>query len=343
MKLLFTQESDFRRERDFGGKIGATFDFLSSQFKPFVKTLAYFALPGALLIGIGLGLFMGKASGFYAALFQGAQRGGAAAMGNVDPLAMYRGWGGVGLLLTMVGGLVTFIFLSSTVYAYVRVRLNLAADQTVQPSQVWSWMRPRLGRMVLACLLLGGLSMVVMLVFGVVFAGIAALGGAGGAILLVILVYIAIIWISVCLSLYFPVLWLEDVGPMVALTRTFYLIHGKWWSTFGLGMVMVLIQSTMSYLFAIPMYGLLMMDVLQLTKTGTPNDTSLLMQAATLLYSGSAVLLLALPLLAMSFQYFNLAERRDSIGARQQLAMLGQTATPEAASHSYRPDEEGEY
>ena len=138
-------------------------------------------------------------------------------------------------------------------------------------------------------------------------------------------------------------MWLEDLGPMQALRRCFYLIKGKWWSTFGLVMVMFLIQSTMSYLFAIPMYGLLMMDVLQLSKTGTGHDSSLLMQAATLLYAGSAVLLLALPLLAMGFQYFNLAERRDSIGARQQLALLGQTATPEATNSYYRPDEEGEY
>ncbi|GAB3576286.1 hypothetical protein [Hymenobacter daeguensis] len=343
MKTLFTQESDFRRERDFGGKVGATFDFLGSQFKPFLKCLAYFALPGALLMGIGLGLFMGKATGFYATLFQGTRRAGAYAMGDYDPLAMYRGWGGVGLALTVLGSLVTFMLLSSTVYSYLRVRLNLPAAETVQPRQVWDWMRPRLGRMVLACLLLLGLSLVIMLIFGGVFAGIAALGGPGWAIMLILVLYVVIAWIGVGLALYFPVLWLEDLGPVAALTRSFYLIKGKWWSTFGLGFVMVIIQSTISYIFAIPMYGLMVMDVLQLTKTGTPHDTSLLMQAATLLYSGSAVLLLALPLLAMGFQYFNLAERRDSIGARQQLALLGQTAAPETTSHFYRPDEEGEY
>jgi hypothetical protein len=342
MKFLFTQESDFRRERDFGGKVGATFDFISSQFKPFVKCLAYFALPGALLMGIGLGLFMSRATGVYAVLFQSA-RSGANTLGSFDPLAMYRGWGGVGLALTALGSLITFMLLSSTVYSYLRVRLNLASAATVQPRQVWAWMLPRLGRMLLACLLLLGLSIVAMLVFGMLFAGIAALGGAGWAVLLVFLLYGAFIWIGVGLALYFPVLWLEDIGPTAALTRSFYLIRGKWWSTFGLGFVMVLIQSTISYVFAIPMYGLMMLNVFQLTKTGAPNDTSLLMQAATLLYSGSAVLLLALPLVAMGFQYFNLAERRDSIGARQQLAMLGQTAAPETTSHFYRPDEEGEY
>lgn len=343
MKLLFTQESDFRRERDFGAKIGATFDFLGSQFKPFFKSLAYFALPGALLMGIGLGLFMGKATGFYAAMFGAAKRGGASAMNNVNPLDMYRGWGGVGLALAMLGGFVTFFFLSSTVYSYLRVRLYLPATETVQPRQVWDWMRPRLGRVLLAGLLLMGLWLGAMVVLGLVFAGIAAAGGAGWAVLFIILLYVAVIWLAVCLGLYFPVLWLEDVGPMEALRRSFYLIRGKWWSTFGLGLVMVMIQSMMGYMFAIPMYGLMFMDVLQLTKTGTASSPSLLMQAATLLYSGGAVLLLALPLLAMSFQYFNLAERRDSIGARQQLAQLGQPPAPEPTSHFYRPDEEGEY
>ena len=343
MKPLFTQESDFRRERDFGAKVSATFDFLSSQFKPFLKCLAYFTLPGALLMGIGLALFMGKATGFYAALFSASRTGGAHAMGSVDPLAMYRGWGGVGLALTALGGTVTLVLLSATVYGYLRVRLHLPAAETVQPRQVWGWLRPRLGRMVLACLLLLALWLGAMVVLSMVMGGIVAMAGVRWMFLFVFVLYAAIIWLAGCLALYFPVLWLEDLGPAQALSRCFYLIKGKWWSTFGLGMVMVIIQSTMSYLFAIPMYGLLMLDVLQLNKTGTAHGSSLLMQAATLLYAGSAVLLLALPLLAMGFQYFNLAERRDSIGARQQLALLGQTATPEAANHYYRPDEEGEY
>ena len=347
MKLLFTQESDFRRERDFGAKVSATFDFLSAQFKPLVKSLAYFALPGALLMGIGLGLFMGQAAGFYATLFKGARAGsygsndGAA---RFSPLSMFSGWGGVGLLLSVLSGIVTFILLSSTVYSYLKVRLHLPAAETVRPRQVWDWMAPRLGRMVLACLFLAGLWLVAMLVFGAVFAGIAGVSGGGGwAFLFIFVLYGVLIWLAGSLVLYFPVMWLEDLNPVQALRRSFYLIRGKWWSTFGLFFVMSLIMSMMSYLFAIPMYGLLMMDALQLGKTGTPHDSSLLMQAATLLYSGSAVLLLALPLLAMGFQYFNLAERRDSIGARQQLALLGQTAVPETTSQFYRPDEEGEY
>ena len=343
MKPLFTQESDFRRERDFGAKVSATFDFITSQFKPFLKCLAYFTLPGALLMGIGLALFMGKAVSFYAAMFSAARTGGANAMAGVDPLAMYRGWSGVGLGLTALGSIVTLVLLSATVYSYLRVRLHLPAAETVQPRQVWGWLRPRLGRMLLACLLLLGLWLGAMVVLSVVMGGIVAVAGAGWMFLFIIVLYAAIFWLAGCLALYFPVMWLEDLGPMQALRRSFYLIKGKWWSTFGLVMVMFIIQSTMSYLFAIPMYGLLMMDVLQLSKTGTGPDSSLLMQAATLLYAGSAVLLLALPLLAMGFQYFNLAERRDSIGARQQLALLGQTATPEAANNSYRPDEEGEY
>ncbi len=343
MKSLFTQESDFRRERDFGAKVSATFDFVSSQFKPFLKCLAYFTLPGALLMGIGLALFMGKATGFYAALLSATRAGRANAMGSVDPLALYRGWSGVGLGLTALGGIVTLVLLSATVYSYLRVRLHLPAAETVQPRQVWSWLRPRLGRMLLACLLLLGLWLGAMVVLSVVMGGIVAMAGAGWMVLFIFGLYAFIIWLAGCLALYFPVMWLEDLGPMQALRRSFVLIKGKWWSTFGLAVVMVIIQSVMSYLFAIPMYGLLMMDVLQLSKTGTAHDTSLWMQAATLLYAGSAVLLLALPLLALGFQYFNLAERRDSIGARQQLARLGQTATPEATNRYYQPDEEGEY
>ena len=341
MKLTYTHESDYRRERDFGAKIGATFEFLSSQFKPFVKCLAYFVLPGALLMGIGFGLFMGKMTSFYGMLFKGARNGGANAMAGFDPLSLYRGWAGIGLALAFVGIMLAFLLLSSSVYAYLRVRLNLPADETVQPRQVWAWMWPRMGRMLLACLMLMGLGFGVMLVMGAVMGGIAfATGSSGWIILPIIALYVGLAWLSICLALYFPVLWLEDVGVGTALSRCFYLIKGKWWSTFGLILVISIIQSTISYLFAIPMYGLMFVQALQLTGG---NESPLLMQAAALLYAGSAVLLMALPLLALAFQYFNLVERRDSIGALQQLALLGQTAAPEATNRYYQPDEEGEY
>ena len=33
----FTQEADLRRERDFGAKVAATFEFVVAQFRPLFK------------------------------------------------------------------------------------------------------------------------------------------------------------------------------------------------------------------------------------------------------------------------------------------------------------------
>ena len=342
-KLTYTQESDFRRERDFGAKISATFEFIAAHFKPLFKCIAYFVLPGALLLGIGFGLFMSKASGFYAAAIQGAQNGSSGPL-TTDPLAMYRGSGGIGVVLIIIGGTLAFLLLTSTVYGYIRVRLNQPPTEPVQPAQVWAWIRPRLGRTVRAGLLLGGLVLAVLVAVGLVAGGVgAAAGNSGGGIALVVLlvfgVYGVLIWLTVTLSLYFPVLWLEDVGVMEALRRCFYLIKGKWWSTLGLSFVIGLIQGSISYIFIIPMYALMFLQALKVTSEESP----VLMSGAALLYAGGYMLLSTLPLLAHSFQYFNLSERRDSLGSRQLLGRLGQTAAPQVSNLQYQADEEGEY
>ena len=329
-KATYTREADFRRERDFGAKVGATFEFVAAQFKPLIKCLMYFVLPGALLAGIGMGLFMGNFMGLMGlANTQGANSKLSAEAVQAN---LFTGTSFVGVGLAIVGFLVAFLLLSSTVYAFVQVRMSTPPDEVVQPARVWQFMRPRLGRVVLAWLLL---TVVITLGLGLL-GGALAMVGPG----FVVLLFPLLIWMAVCLTLYFPALWMEDDGVVSALRRSFYLIKGKWWSSMGLYLVMSFITGVVNYLFIIPFYALMMARLL----LKTPGlDSEMLSVGAMSIYALGWVFTATLPLIAMMFQYFNLVERKEGVGMRQILASLGQTATPQVSNATYRPDEEGEY
>ena len=332
VKVTFTHETDFRRERDFGAKVGATFDFVAAQFRPLLKCLAYFVLPGALLAGIGMGLVMSGVMSKIPLSGSSGHLGGSAGVASQYGNSPLSALSFVGIGLSALGLLLAFLLLSSTVYGFVRVRMSTAPAEPVQPARVWAFVWPRLGRVVSGWLLLG---IVVFVGMGVVGGALALLGPG-----FVVLLFFPLVWATVCLTLYFPVLWMEDGGVATAFRRSFYLMRGKWWSSLGLYLVMSMIAGTINYVFLIPFYGLLMVR----TVLKVPGfDSELLSVGAMCLYALGWILTAALPLVAMLFQYFNLVERRDGTGLRLLVDSLGQTAAPQVSSATYQPDDEGEY
>ena len=328
-KATFTREADFRRERDFGAKVGATFEFVTAQFRPLVKCLAYFVLPGALLAGIGMGLLMGN---FLSRMPFAGPRSRLSAMAQQSGDSSFSALSFAGIGLSAVGFLLAFLLLSSTVYGFVRVRMNTPPAEPVRPGQVWAFVWPRLGRVVGGWLLLAIIMVIGMGVVG----GALALLGPGFVVLLVF----PTVWVVVCLTLYFPALWMEDDGVVAAFRRSFYLIKGKWWSSLGLYLVMSMITGMLNYLFIIPFYGIIMAR----TMLKIPGfDSEILSVVAMSIYALGWILTAMLPLVAMLFQYFNLVERKDGTGLRLLVESLGQTAAPQVSGATYRPDDDGEY
>ena len=329
-KMKYTREADFRRERDFGAKIAATFEFVAAQFKPLFKCLAYFVLPGALLAGIGMGLFMSKMLAMMPPVSSTGH--GPMVVARNYSSNPFAGTSFVSIGLATVGFLAAFLLLSSTVYGFVRVRMNLPADEIVQPAQVWAYISQRLGRVVGAWLLL---TLVMLVGMGAVGGSLALLGPG-----FVVFLFLPLVWATVCLGLYFPALWMEDEGVLAALRRSFYLVKGKWWSTLGLYLIISFITGIINYVFLIPVYGL-MMTRMVLKLPGS--DSELLSVAAMSIYALGWIFTACLPLLAMLFQYFNLVERKEGVGLRLLVGTLGQTAAPQVSSAAYQADEEGEY
>lgn len=340
MKNPYTTPADFWQERDFGAKITAVFEFIGAHWRQLGKCLVYFVLPGALLMGIGLGLLTNSMWNRMGTSFQSARLRTPAGSGyQLGSAFNFQGMG-----LAFVGGTLATLLVVGSVYGYLRARLRLPAAEPVTPAAVWLEMRARLGRMLLVLALGVGTYALVVGLGSVFIVGLVAKGGGPSAssigllMLLFMALFVAIGYLAVVLSLYLPVLWLEDLGIFAAVGRCFQLVRGKWWSTLGLLVVASLLQGVLGIVFIIPQYAVLAGKMLQLPGLGS--DVLGLM--AQTLYAVGVLFTYCIPLLALAFQYFNLAERREGYGLRLLVDGLGQPA-PAVASQHYQPDEEGEY
>ncbi|TGD78876.1 hypothetical protein [Hymenobacter wooponensis] len=345
--LPFTHASHFLKERDFGQKIEASFDFVRAHFKPLGKALLMIVLPTALVIGLVSAVL---ALQWFSTL-QGlqnstqAKNNPAAIMGSVVS-DVFLSPAYISILLGALVLITTFVL---TVYGYVTLRMDTAPEQEVTVSAVWQLVRQRFVGTALALVglgvTLGVLSFAVSMVGGLLSLLLVGSGGmmAGfGAVLMMCLIFGGTTYVSVTLSL-FLIIWVrERLGFFATIGRSFRLIWGKWWSTFGLLMVMLII--CMMLMFALMLVTSLISSPLALIKSngtleGTARVGFILANALSTLLS---LVIYPLILLALAFQYFNLVERKEGESLHYLVDAIGQPA-PEAQPQVLLPDDEGEY
>ncbi|GGG55923.1 hypothetical protein [Hymenobacter glacieicola] len=340
--LAFTKPTDFLRERDFSQKIEATFDFIRVHATPLGRVLATLVLPLALVTGIGVGLLQGQMLSTFGDMARQARQG--LPRDILPPI-----FTSPSLWITMLGGLLLLVVLHLVVYGYVVLRAGKAdPDAPVTPAEVWALVKSRFLGMIgsfigLVFVFIAG-TMLIGFVMSIVGVALAAVAGAWVGIATVLSLYFFMIYAMVALSLYFVVWLREGRGFFGSIQRCFQLVWGKWWSTFGLIMVMFLMLWLIMVLVlvALSTVGLPFTDLL----SGRATDFSPLVRVLLIVYSAIQTLIslvfYPLIMIAICFQYFNLVERRDGEGTRLLVDSIGQTA-PTAAPQALRPDDEGEY
>ena len=319
MRLTFTQEADFRQRRDFGQKFSATFEFIAAHWRGLGRCLLVMVLPVMLISGILTGLVQSKfllASGETARVSKGRALdtflSQMTAMNSVRQSPTY--W-----LSVAVGGiLLTMLVL--TVYGYLLNCLRpTPTNEPIGPQQVWAVVKQDF---VSSYFSYFGLAL--LTIIGFFFLAVPG------------------IYLSVAFSLFYVIKLVEGQGFVANCRRCLSLIRGKWWSTFGLLLVMLMILGVvLGVLGGLLGGGMLMLGKLAgLTETSASRE--ILVVTSTAL--GSLLNLFIYPplLMAIAFQYFNLVERRDGTGLHQLVNQIGQAPAP-VQNAALRPDEEGEY
>ncbi|NVO29845.1 hypothetical protein [Hymenobacter lapidiphilus] len=341
--LAFNRPTDFLRRRDFSQKMEATFDFIRAHATPLVRVLVVLVLPLALLTGIGTSLLQGQMLGTISTLK--AQAGGSSADNTMSSTMMTGIFTSPTLWLTMLAGILLFALLHLVVLGYVVLQAERTTDEPVTAGEVWQLVKARFLGMVGTLVGLVALFMVGSFAIGGVLMATGSLLSSAPWIIfpLILLLYVAMFYAIAPLSLYFMVWLREGRGFFGSLTRSFRLAWGKWWSTFGLIMVITLI-----------MYLILMLSMVVLSAFGLPfaglmsgeletGSTRVLLIVYSALQSLITLIYYPFILVAISFQYFNLVERLDGTGTRLMVEAIGEPVLATAVPQALRPDDEGEY
>ena len=318
MQNTFTKPADFWQQRDFGKKISATFEFIGAHWRPLGQVLLYLVVPVALVQGILNMVLQSQLLGTLRQVSSGQSAGGAYSFSG--RFAMYSTLVQSPLyLLNNLLAVALHAVLVLSVYGYLlRCVYPTQAGAPITVADVWEVVK----RQFLSTFFsLYGVWIIIIL---------------GFVVLLVPGIYLGVV-----LSLFFVVKVLENTGFGTTINRCVSLTRGKWWSTFGLLFVMLLI---IYFMFAsLGIVAALFSGVrsLLLSSGKLPSSFFVFITA----FSGLLTLLLYPPvLLAIAFQYFNLVELKEGMGLRLLVDQLGQAhAQPEAHSSYFQPDEEGSY
>lgn len=318
---------EFHRTRDFSNKMNVTFEFLRQNFKGLGKGLLFIAGPPVVVTGLMLGSFMSDLQ----SLTSSMTRFGSPNM-MADSFATPTFW--LTILLTMVFSIVSSVMALSTINNYI-VLYDEKKTNKIEFSEVWQRVRDTFwmyfGTVFLFFLLLIAVYVVIVIVVIVlakISTALLVLAGFG--------VFFFMFYALFAASLTFIIRTYEKKGFFEAVGRSFMLVRGKWWSTFGLLVVLSIIGAIISYVFAIPYYALTLVNALHSTSTETfeapSSSTNILSIVFFSLYYMVQVLLSTLPNLGIAFQYFNLVERKEAPGLMSHIENLGSEG-PATSSH----------
>ncbi len=323
-----SQHIRFQKTRDFGAKLNATFEFIRQNFKPLAKSILYIAGPAIILFGVFYGYYQKYALDI-TRIIQG------------DTIFS-------GEIILVFGGIVIFgiasqLLLITVVLEFVNI-YNEKPPTEITTDEVWSRVKLSIGKVTGAFLLL---TIVMVVVFGIIAFLIAGIGvsdssaGVGIVMLFMFILFPVVMYVMVVFSVFFNIM-LHEKHPLseigVVMKRSLYLVKNKWWSTLGLLIVAGILRSVMALVFSIPMMIILAVNAFSLINGETATQSSgydiLLILSSVVAMLGS-YMLQSIPLLALTFQYFNLVELKEATGLISEIDTLGTTEPEEDIEEGY--------
>ncbi|NOS93628.1 MAG: hypothetical protein HOP30_17045 [Cyclobacteriaceae bacterium] len=285
------QKIELRRTRDFSEKINATFEFGRQNLKPLGKALLYITGPFIVLQGLFNGLYQNEILG------KTGMRGLEVFSSGSDAV-LWMGLMYLFLFLSYVSSLII-------VYEYLRLYEVRTDNRPIEVNELWEEVKVNYLPMI------GSLLILTILIF------------IGFILLLIPGIYIMVVF-----SLIPPIMIIEKMGFSDAFSRAFKIISEKWWSTFGLIIIMGLIVGFMGLIFSLPQLIFTTMSAFHgLDSTvEVPVWQNAGMIISAIVYSAGAGLLQSLIFIAIAFQMYNLIERKEAKGLMSKLENFGKSA-----------------
>ncbi|MGV8093542.1 MAG: hypothetical protein AB2L24_16910 [Mangrovibacterium sp.] len=205
----------FRKVRDFGTVMNHSFDFIKAEYRRLGKALLIYVLPFFILTGILLVLIQ---TSMVKNLENSIQPGA-----NIFQSFDWRKTG-----LSYLLQLLNFTVLSAVIFSFISLYLKKNAEFEVAELKT-------------SFLKVGGKLLIVNIVVGLI------------AIIASVFLLIPGIYLGVVFSLVAPIVVFEDAGLGQALSRSFEVIKGNWWKTFGILFIGGVIVYIFSIILGIPL------------------------------------------------------------------------------------------
>lgn len=318
------QTINFRKARDFSAKLNATFEFIRQNYMSLAKSILYIAGPAIVLLGIFSGYYQKYALDL-TQIFQG-------------DMFLSEGF------YISIGGMIVFGFISQLLMITVMLEyVNLYNEKQtneISVEEVWDRTKGSLGKVTISTILFFVILLMISFIIGML---IASTGNS--PVLMVLLFFILVpflFYIVISIAIFFNILLhekpsLSEFGNIVK--RCFYLIKDKWWSTFGLIFIAGILRGVMSVVFSIPM--LMVMFFTAVTHLGPgqseiqPMWHEISLVLASIIATLGSSLLYAIPVIALTFQYFNLVELKDATGLMSEIDGIGTIIQEDESEEEY--------
>lgn len=302
----------FRRERDVGAVISATFEFLRETWRELGLGLLYIAGPVLLLTGIASFFVQTRLLGMMGELERVEQQNPG------DPMAVFDAFGGMfgpSYVLVLMGGLVAGLLVTAVVYGYVRLYRQGQAGR-IPPGVLWGEASHLVGRSALVWLLIGVVTTLCALLIFALCLGLVA--------------FVAVL---PALSLVPALALLRGRGVMEAFAEGWRLARGAWLPTFGVVVIAGLIWY--AFVVALSLPSSIAGFVIGWNSSGgealavDSGGMRALMAAGTVL-GAFGYLFYAVPLVATALQYYSLVEQEEGggLGARVDLLASDEPSPP---------------
>ncbi|MDH4058192.1 MAG: hypothetical protein OEU76_05480 [Cyclobacteriaceae bacterium] len=311
---------EFQQTRDFSKKINTTFEFLKQNFKPLFKSILFIAGPPMLIGSVLAGGLYSDYFGFIGKMGQN--------QGNPDFITDSLG---SPLLWLEIAMALLFMFASgvmiiSVVYNYM-LEYQAKRSNEIEVNDIWNRVRDTLPMYIGTVLLYWVMFIAAYLLVVLIIVG-AATVSPFLAFLVGVAVFIGLVYCIITLSLLFFIRAYEKIDFFESVTRSFFLIRDKWWSTFGLLFILGLVQSTIASLFLIPWYINFFVSMMHNIEGNPFQESSVFSELINnifmTLYFIVSFLLYSLPLTALAFQYLNLVELKEAKGLLSKIENIGQ-------------------
>lgn len=319
---------ELHRTRDFSRKLNATFEFIKQNFKPLGKSVLFIAGPPTLVASLLIGSFMTDFNAFNAGL-----------PGQTEGVETYftsaKFWFELVLMVVFytVASVMNIATVNNYLLLYGEKRSNI-----IEVPEVWARVRATFWmyfRSVFLFMILFAAAYIVLAIPVFVLTAISPFLMFFGVLIL----FCGIIYLVFASSLTFFIRAYEKNGFFEAVVRSFKLVKDKWWSTFGLVMILYFIMFMASVIFIMPWQVISGVSTFHSLSTNTFEEPSASWQLlTTVMFSVQylvQMILAGLPNIGIAFQYFNLVEMKEAKGLMTQIETLGQQAPSTSAQEEH--------